>query len=144
MNDLQKEQIRHLRIEGQSYLKIAQILGISQNTIKSFCRRNNLGGYRGEQTSKGSIEQVFCKECGKPLINKESSKPRKFCCDRCRMLWWQNHPELLNKKAIYYFTCASCGTVFSSYGNQKRKYCSHPCYIKGRFGSKKERVIGLD
>jgi DNA-binding CsgD family transcriptional regulator len=37
MNNLQKEQIVILRANGESYSKIADVLGISINTIKSFC-----------------------------------------------------------------------------------------------------------
>jgi len=44
MKYLQKEQITQMRSEGFSYAKIAAALGISENTVKSFCRRNNLGG----------------------------------------------------------------------------------------------------
>ena len=44
MNHQQKEDIRQMRAEGHSYAKIADRLGISENTVKSYCRRNNLGG----------------------------------------------------------------------------------------------------
>ena len=42
MTDAQKENIRYLRGEGLGYRAIAARLGISENTVKSFCRRNNL------------------------------------------------------------------------------------------------------
>ena len=41
---LAKERIALLRAEGKSYTKIADTLGLSINTVKSYCRRNNLGG----------------------------------------------------------------------------------------------------
>ena len=44
MTENQKAQICALRKQGVGYMKIAQQMGISQNTIKSFCRRNNLTG----------------------------------------------------------------------------------------------------
>lgn len=47
--------------------------------------------------------------------------------------WWKEHPKMLNKKAVYTYTCAGCGRKFTAYGNSKRKYCSHACYIKDRF-----------
>lgn len=31
------------------------------------------------------------------------------------------------------FTCAECGKPFTAYGNSKRKYCCHTCYIAARF-----------
>ena len=40
MIDNQREQIIKLRAAGNGYGKIAQELGISPNTVKSFCRRN--------------------------------------------------------------------------------------------------------
>jgi len=44
MKYLQKKQITQMRSEGSGYSMIAAALGISENTFKSFCRRNNLGG----------------------------------------------------------------------------------------------------
>lgn len=41
---------------------------------------------------------------------------------------------MLNKKAVYTHTCAGCGREFTAYGNARRKYCSHACYINHRFG----------
>lgn len=40
---------------------------------------------------------------------------------------------LFYRKAFYPLICAECGKEFLSYGNRKRKYCSHACYIKARF-----------
>jgi len=34
---------------------------------------------------------------------------------------------------MYPAVCVRCGKEFLSYGNRKRKYCSHDCYIKARF-----------
>lgn len=42
MNDMKKSQIINMRAEGLGYRVIAKELNISENTIKSFCRRNNL------------------------------------------------------------------------------------------------------
>ena len=44
MDDRQRQQIRELREEGYGYRRIAQELGISENTIKTYCRRHGLGG----------------------------------------------------------------------------------------------------
>ena len=45
MDDRQRQQIRELREEGYGYGRIAQILEISENTIKTYCRRHGLGVY---------------------------------------------------------------------------------------------------
>ena len=41
MDDRQRQQIRELREEGYGYGRIAQILEISENTIKTYCRRRS-------------------------------------------------------------------------------------------------------
>ena len=39
MNDTQRQQIEKLRAEGLSYGKISDALGLSTNTIKTYCRK---------------------------------------------------------------------------------------------------------
>ena len=56
MTDLQKEQIKTLRLQGIGYVKIGEMLGISDNTVRSFCRRNGLGD--------AAKNTVACKHCG--------------------------------------------------------------------------------
>ena len=131
MTDLQIEQIRAMRLQGVGYTKISQALGISDNTVRSFCRRNGLAG-------EASMNTTCCKQCGKPIRIVPKQKPRKFCSDACRTAWWNSHPEAVDRKAVYHFTCAACGKDFTAYGNAHRKYCGHACYIAARFG--KERV----
>jgi endogenous inhibitor of DNA gyrase (YacG/DUF329 family) len=128
----QKEQIAALRANGDSYAKIADTLGISENTVKSYCRRNNLGGNAASTSEAPS--QSYCRQCGTALEQIPGMKPRKFCSDQCRAAWWATHPESLNRKAVYRFTCPACGMEFESYGNKGRKYCSHACYVSARFG----------
>ena len=65
MNGLQKERIALLRAEGKSYTKIADTLGLSINTVKSYCRRNNLGG--NATIMSDSVDGTFCCQCGVPL-----------------------------------------------------------------------------
>ena len=125
MTVLQKEQIKTLRLQGISYVKIGEMLGISDNTVRSFCRRNGLG-----DTAKNT---VACKQCGKLIKIVPKRKPRKFCCDACRVSWWNSHPEAVTRKAVYSFLCPICGNEFTAYGNAGRKYCSRSCYIKARF-----------
>ena len=57
MTDAQKEQVRYLRCEGLGYGAIATRLGISENTVKSFCRRNNLTGMPELRQAASSIPQ---------------------------------------------------------------------------------------
>lgn len=126
----QKEKIKQMRGEGFSYSKIAATLGISENTVKSYCRRNNLGG--AGMGIANQADDAFCRQCGVPLNHTPGAKKKRFCSDKCRMAWWNAHPEAVNRKAIYLFTCDHCGTAFESYGNKNRKYCSRACYGKSK------------
>ena len=71
----------------------------------------------------------------KEMKQPDTGRPKKFCSDKCRREWWKGHPERINRKesAMYPAVCVRCGKEFLSYGNRKRKYCSHDCYIKARF-----------
>ncbi len=124
MTNLEKNKITELRKQGLGYRKISRIVGISENTVKSFCSRT-------KNSDKG---KDVCKECGKPLIQTKGVKRKIFCSGQCRMKWWNNHKELLNRKKIREYICPCCGKTFSVYGNVKRKYCSYDCYIEDRFG----------
>lgn len=37
MTNQQKEQLRTMRLQGVGYIKIGKALGISDNTVRSFC-----------------------------------------------------------------------------------------------------------
>lgn len=125
MTDEQRKQIIALRREGVGYGRIATELNLSINTIKSFCRRNSLVA----QTAEG-----VCETCGKPIHQNPKRKRKRFCSDACRNKWWNAHLNLIKRKAVYTFTCPTCGKEFTTYGNRHRKFCSHACYIAHRFG----------
>ena len=73
-----------------------------------------------------------CKECGTRIVSLKGKKKRIFCCDACRMKWWNSHLDQVERKANYGFICNHCGKEFVVYGNSKRKYCCHNCYAKAR------------
>ena len=128
VTDAEKEMIRFLRMEGLGYGAVAERLGLSENTVKSYCRRNHLTGVAAKERAK------VCRECGVPLASVPGRKGRKFCSEGCRRAWWRSHPELVHREAYYVLACRYCGREFRSYGNRGRKYCSHECYIRARFG----------
>lgn len=135
MNDNQKAQIIKLRAAGNGYGKIAQTLGISLNTIKSFCRRNDISGNSiSEPTVMLVRETTYCENCGREIRQIAKQKKKRFCCDKCRNTWWNNHLDRVHRKAVYNFRCPHCGKEFNIYGDKRRKYCSHECYIADRFG----------
>jgi len=136
MMQQQKETIIKMRRDGCSYSRIAADLSISENTVKSFCRRNNLGGaYVGRGVKKDVIN---CRQCGTTIAQTAGVKQKLFCSDNCRLAWWNDHPEAVNRKALYTFVCPKCSREFVSYGNRHRKYCSRFCYMKERFGNRRE------
>ena len=132
MNDIQKQRIEYMRGKGNSYASIAAVLCIPENTVKSYCRRNNLGAcYVSELPVQ---TEDACKNCGKSLEHTPGAKRKRFCSDKCRMSWWNAHAQSMSRRAVYDFTCGKCGAHFSAYGNKGRKYCSHACYTADRFG----------
>ena len=121
MQSYHKHQINMLRGKGSTYSDIAEKLGLSENTIKSHCRRNNIGT---------SFE--VCAECRMKLIHLPQKKRKRFCSDNCRMAWWAKNPEARTRKAVYDFVCNQCKKPFTAYGNNKRKYCSMGCSVAAR------------
>jgi len=119
MTEIEKRRITELREAGLGYKNIAKEMDININTVKAFCRRNNLA-------AKNTAD--LCDNCGKQLNRK-----KRFCC-KCRNEWWNSHLHLVKRKAYYSFICPHCGSEFQTYGEKRRKYCSHECYIKERFG----------
>ena len=132
MTPQQKEKIIRMRREGFSYASISKDLGMSENTVKSFFRRNNFG-IAGATTGVQN-DGILCRLCGTLLTQTAGVKPKRYCSDKCRLTWWNQHPEAVNRKAIYTFICPICGREFESYGNKHRKYCSRTCYGRSKAG----------
>ncbi len=124
MTGQEKAMILQLRTQGNSISKIANQLSLSVNTVKSFCSRNK--------------DLYLCMYCGNSIQQPEKVRRKKFCCYKCRMLWWKEHYSEINRKAIYTFKCENCGIEFQAYGNNHRKYCSRNCYVNARFGGKND------
>lgn len=133
MTNEQKALIRKLRQQNNSYVSIANTLGVSVGSVKGYCQRNGLTGNRSAASEGASDDPSVCLGCGKPISQRDGIKRIKFCSPGCRQAWWNAHPERVNRKAVYEFTCARCGKPFTAYGNAHRKYCSHECYIRDRF-----------
>lgn len=121
MTEEQKSAIALLRKRGAGYGKISKELGISENTIKSYCRRNR-------NVTKLRQGGHLCPMCGKPVTQNLGRREKKFCSDECRRKWWNSHTGLMKENAV----CFRCGKPF--HGRAGRKYCCHACYIADRFG----------
>ena len=59
----QNIKIRELQMQGHGYKKIAKILGISENTVKSYCRRHPV--------------ENSCLQCGRALSHTQGKKRKK-------------------------------------------------------------------
>lgn len=132
MTDEQRSKIRNLRAAGLGYKKIAEQMGVSENTVKTYCRRHGLGGTIAMQEKDESVKT--CLQCGTVVMQPPGRKQKKFCSDKCRNAWWKAHPEQINRKAVYSYECAFCKKPFTAYGNFRRRYCCHACFVADKFG----------
>lgn len=124
----QKDALRRMRENGKSYGQIAAALGLSENTVKSYCRRAGLQTF---------VARTICPQCGKILFP-EKHGCRRFCSDACRYAWAYSRRILGPQNAIQK-QCAACKKPFFSYPSSHRKYCSHGCYIADRYGREAAR-----
>ena len=79
MTQSQKEIISQMLAAGEKTAKIAEALGISPNTIKSYLRRKKQDG---------------CPNCGKPLIQLPHKRQKKFCSVAVDLLGGENRTLL--------------------------------------------------
>ena len=86
-----------MRAAGNGYGSIAQSLGISLNTVKSFCRRKAI-------TEKTAVlltgETTCCENCGREIQQVAKRKKKRFCCDKCRNQWCNSHLDQVKRKAV--------------------------------------------
>jgi hypothetical protein len=121
-----KESIQYLRRDGLSYQAIADQLGLSLASVKSFCQRSGV-------VVESKCNPDNCQQCGKPLGAKlPGAEGKRFCSAACRMKWWNHHASLRTPKEKDRRVCSHCGNEF--YSAKPRKHCGHPCYIAARFG----------
>ena len=125
MTSSQKDLMRDMRQSGRSYGQIALALNISENTVKSFCRRE------GILVIPESADR--CPRCGAMMPGRTYGRQRRFCSDACRYAWNFAH-RLLGEQNAISKRCTGCGKMFFSYPSNERKYCSRACYIRDRFG----------
>jgi len=132
MTESQKNQIFEMRRMGYTYKHIATTLSLQEGTVKSYYLRTAKRGYI---STIEPIPASLCKQCSKIIEQVPKRKKRLFCSKTCRQKWWNSHLFLVDRssKALYHYTCPTCGKPFTSYGNAKRTYCSHGCYITSRY-----------
>jgi len=116
----EKTRIVELRQLGYGYKRIAKELSISISVVRYAC-------------SKSSDDDLLigsCENCGLTIKSIMGKKRKRFCSDHCRWLWWNKHQTEVHRKAYYTQRCKCCNKEFTAYGNNKRVFCSHECYLK--------------
>ena len=126
MTNGEKMLITQQRQRGLGHAEIARKLGLSVNTVKSFCQRN---GLKPIFKSTGTGNDT-CRQCGSTLEHTPGRKKKQFCSDDCRLRWWHDHRDM--SRTAKRAKCAACGKEFMT--DRVQKYCSHACYIAARFG----------
>ena len=138
MIDEQKRQIVRLHTEGKTHAEIAAIMDIPPSTVRSFFSRQTAVPFEQQQQAAPALSDGSnCRQCGEPLRLHSGNHMKRFCSERCRQAWWRAHPGLVTEKASS-STCVGCGSIFKNGGNPRRRYCSRACYMKERFGSRRE------
>lgn len=122
MTNEQREMIIAMRHKQLSYTTISKEMGLSVNTVKSFCRRH------GMVAEKVKTDVPRCKNCGGIINNNFCVKPRLFCSDHCKQTWWNKHRHERVSEKIVSHVCRTCGKTFNDYSGANRKYCSQACY----------------
>ena len=120
MTKYEMTQIQILRAKQFTCAQIASETGLPVNTVKSYLRRHPVDA------------QSVCLQCGKPVIQTPHRKEKKFCSDKCRLRWWNEHPERITHRAVCRKTCLYCGAEFIAHRNERQKYCSRKCYNLAR------------
>jgi hypothetical protein len=133
MTHTQKREVLRLRGQGQGYAQIADAVGLTKSTVKSFCWRNQQQAVKTADPFK-DLPAGLCPNCGKAIEQAPRQKPRRFCCDHCRRTWWNRHRDAMQRRDTPLAVCACCAKPFDHQGDRGRRYCCHPCYIADRFG----------
>lgn len=122
MTKEQQLEVLRLRGIGLSFGEIADKIGLSKNTVKSF--------YRRKHDTQEYKPKAACEQCGAPIFPKAGHKVPRFCSDKCRSTWWNAHPGQMKAGGMIDITCKGCGTTFRAYPSQHREYCSRACSSK--------------
>lgn len=117
MTKQQKQIIAELRESGVPISSISEQLGISANTIKSYCQRHGI-----LPLNKPRRNIRFCLQCHIEIPQTPHRKEKKFCCDKCRQLWWTRHSAIIQRRSQIKLTCPVCGRTFQSNKSKHRKF----------------------
>lgn len=100
MTEYEKMKIPKLRASGMGYKAIANVLGLSRDAVRGFCKKYGLN--ENAEVMQRNLELkvkngVLCLNCSKPLESKHHGRKRKLCCDWCRREWWKQNADKINR-----------------------------------------------
>jgi len=112
----QKQQIKMLYAHGKDCKEIADILKVSYRQVYYCCTKEN----------------DVCLQCGKPIKQHPHRKKKLFCCDKCRITWWNHNKSANRSLPSHTQVCKSCRQTFHTYKSKHQQYCSRKCYADAR------------
>lgn len=127
MTDEEKKTAMKMIERGYGYRIIASQLGLSVNTVKSFCHRQKV---KGTDIPMTYVPYRDCLWCGELLAQLPHKKKKKFCSDKCRLAYWNDQPEELRKRTHHECVCEFCGKTFLK--PKPQRFCSTACYAEYR------------
>lgn len=81
MKEEMKTRIKQLRSEGYGYKRIAKTLALTLSVVR----------YAVTKMSDEDLFEGRCEKCGIKIKSIKGKKKKRFCSDRCRWDWWNNH-----------------------------------------------------
>ena len=95
MTNAERDYIIRYRESGKSCAEIARILGLSANTVKSFCQRNSIVPITpNTRVELPALSEAVCLCCGEKIEILPHRKTKRFCSDACRLHWWHTHRDM--------------------------------------------------
>jgi hypothetical protein len=96
---------------------------ISLNTVKSFCRGNDINENIEDKSSAVLTgETTVCENCEWENHQIAKQKRKRFCCDKCRNTWWNSYLNQVKRKTVYDFKCPYCEVQRSEkHGNSRNE-----------------------
>lgn len=109
-----KDLVISLKDSGLSIRDISKQTDVPTSTVARWLREAE------------EIISTHCPVCGKEVFYTRGHRPKKFCSDRCCLIWWRRHHKSIT--AIHTLTCEHCGKPFKA-AKKYQRFCSRQCYL---------------
>lgn len=131
----QKMRVTQLRENGIAISKIADMLGLTRDAVKSYCSRHNI---LSKTDGESSVDLCPC--CFQVLTHTPKHKKKKFCSTACKQKWWSAHRYMIKHKITVSCTCKYCGAEYQRLPSSTQKFCNQRCYFAYRYGGEREKI----